>query len=134
MAKKWEDGKVPLSYQIQCYHDTSVMNADAWYIAVLIYGRDFKFCKIERDEKILADLIRIEQELKLYLGEAEAAENERYRVSWKNVESIRVDAKRLKEENTEIYQQYSSLSQSLSRQMKEYGITADRLLNDGSDI
>ena len=134
MAKKWEDGKVPLSYQIQCYHDTSVMNADAWYIAVLMYGRDFKFCKIERDEKILADLIRIEQELKLYLGEAEAAENERYRVSWKNVESIRVDAKRLKEEKTEIYQQYSSLSQSLSRQMKEHGITADRLLNDGSDI
>ena len=72
--------------------------------------------------------------MKLYLGEAEAAENERYRVSWKNVESIRVDAKRLKEEKTEIYQQYSSLSQSLSRQMKEHGITADRLLNDGSDI
>lgn len=179
MADKWEDGKVPLSYQIQCYHYMSVMNTDAWYIAVLIYGRDFKFCKIERDEKILADLIRIEQdfwenhvmrgilpepdgseltdsviaeyyrqsnaqsillsgfderllrrqklteeiermetekrrieqELKLYLGEAEAAENERYRVSWKNVESIRVDAKRLKEEKPEIYQQYSSLSQ-----------------------
>ena len=179
MADKWEDGKVPLSYQIQCCHYMSVMNADAWYIAVLIYGREFKFYKIERDEQMLADLIRIEQdfwenhvekgilpepdgseladsviaeyyrksnaqsillrgfdekllrrqeltegiermetekrrieqELKLYLGEAETAENERYRVSWKNVESTRVDAKRLKEENPEIYQQYSSLSQ-----------------------
>ena len=179
MADKWEDGKVPLSYQIQCYHYMSVMNADAWYIAVLIYGREFKFYKIERDEQMLADLIRIEQdfwenhvekgilpepdgseltdsviaeyyrksnarsillrgfdekllrrqeltegiermetekrrieqELKLYLGEAETAENERYRVSWKNVESTRVDAKRLKEEKPEIYQQYSSLSQ-----------------------
>lgn len=179
MADKWEDGKVPLSYQIQCCHYMSVMNADAWYIAVLIYGREFKFYKIERDEQMLADLIRIEQdfwenhvekgilpepdgseladsviaeyyrksnaqsillrgfdekllrrqeltegiermetekrrieqELKLYLGEAETAENERYRVSWKNVESTRVDAKRLKEEKPEIYQQYSSLSQ-----------------------
>ena len=179
MADKWEDGKVPLSYQIQCYHYMSVMNADAWYIAVLIYGREFKFYKIERDEQMLADLIRIEQdfwenhvekgilpepdgseladnviaeyyrksnaqsillrgfdekllrreelaeeiermetekrrieqELKLYLGEAETAENERYRVSWKNVESTRVDVKRLKEEKPEIYQQYSSLSQ-----------------------
>ena len=157
----------------------SVMDADAWYIAVLIYGREFKFYRIERDEQMLSDLIRIEQdfwenhvekgilpepdgseladsviaeyyrksnarsillrgfdekllrrqeltegiermetekrrieqELKLYLGEAETAENERYRVSWKNVESTRVDAKRLKEEKPEIYQQYSSLSQ-----------------------
>lgn len=179
MADKWEDGKVPLSYQIQCCHYMAVMNADAWYIAVLIYGREFKFYKIERDEQMLVDLIRIEQdfwenhvekgilpepdgseltdsviaehyrksnaqsillsgfdekllrreelaeeiermetekrrieqELKLYLGEAETAENERYRVSWKNVESTRVDAKRLKEEKPEIYQQYSSLSQ-----------------------
>ena len=179
MADKWEDGKVPLSYQIQCCHYMAVMNADAWYIAVLIYGREFKFYRIERDEQMLSDLIRIEQdfwenhvekgilpepdgseltdsviaeyyrksnarsillrgfdekllrrqeltegiermetekrrieqELKLYLGEAETAENERYRVSWKNVESTRVDAKRLKEEKPDIYQQYSSLSQ-----------------------
>lgn len=49
MADKWKDGKIPLSYEIQCHHYMSVCHADAWYIAVLIYGREFKYYKIERD-------------------------------------------------------------------------------------
>lgn len=174
MADKWRDGQIPMSYQIQCYHYMAVCNADAWYIAVLIYGREFKFCKIERDEQVIADLIQIErnfwenhvlkrqipdpdgskvadsviaeyfrqavpesipltgfdeklkrrqelvevmermetekrqieQELKLYLGTAEQAENERYRISWKQVCSNRLDEKRLKEEQPEVYEKY----------------------------
>ena len=62
MAEKWADGKIPLSYQIQCLHYMSVCKADAWYIAVLIYGREFKYYKIERDEEMLADLIQIEKD------------------------------------------------------------------------
>ena len=180
MAEHWKDGKIPLSYQIQCYHYMTVCNADAWYIAVLIYGRDFKYYRLERDESMLADLVRIEQdfwenhvqkrilpepdgskladsviaeyyknsvaeilplkgfddklrrrqelkedmeqmerekkkieqELKLYLGEAEQAENEQYRVYWKSVSSIRVDESRLKEEQPEIYAQYQKVIQS----------------------
>ena len=133
----------------------TVCGADAWYIAVVIFGKGFRYYKLERDEEMIADLIRIEQdfwenhvlkrqipspdgskladsviaeyykqtvaetipltgfnekikrrqelseiigkmdtekrqieqELKLYLGEAEIAENEQYRVSWKAVES-----------------------------------------------
>lgn len=174
MADKWKNRQVPLSYQIQCLHYMSVCNTQAWYIAVLIYGREFKFYKIERDEEMIADLIRIEknfwetnvqkrqipdpdgskitdcviaeyykqsvaevipldgfdkklqrrqelteqiermdtekkqieQELKLYLGKAETAENERFRVSWKSVCSNRLDEKRLKEEQPEIYDKY----------------------------
>ncbi len=45
---------------------------------------------IERMEK---EKKRIEQELKLYLGDAEAAENERYRVVWKEIHSWRMDEK-----------------------------------------
>ena len=178
MAEKWADGRIPLSYQIQCLHYMSVCNADAWYIAVLIYGREFKYYKIERDEEMLEDLIRIEkdfwenhvlkgvlpepdgseladsviaeyfkkseaktilltgfdgklerrqelaelieslesekrqieQELKLYMGEAEIAENERYRISWKPVSSQRIDEKSLKEERPEIYEKYRKVS------------------------
>lgn len=174
MADKWGDGEIPLSYQLQCYHYMSVCNADAWYIAVLIYGREFKFYKIERDEQIIEDLIQIEldfwknyvkqrvipspdgskiadniisqyfkeskavtiplsgfdekltrrqelttliekmdmekkqieQELKIYMGEVEQAENEHYRVSWKSVCSNRMDEKKLKEEHPEIYDRY----------------------------
>jgi len=174
MVDKWKDEKIPLSYQIQCLHYMAVCGAEAWYIAVLIYGKEFKYYRIERDEEMIADLIRIEedfwqnyvlkrqipspdgskladsviaeyykqtiaetipltgfnekikrrqelseiigkmdtekrqieQELKLYLGEAEIAENEQYRVSWKAVQSNRLDEKRLKEEQPEIYEKY----------------------------
>lgn len=180
MAEKWENGKIPLSYQIQCHHYMSVCNADAWYIAVLIYGRDFKFYRLERDEEMLGDLIRveedfwmnhvqkhvmpspdgskladsviaeyyrksipetiplngfneklerreelkeimekletekrlIEQELKLYMGQAEIAENDQFRVSWKSVSSNRVDEKRLKVEKPRIYKQYQKTTHS----------------------
>lgn len=172
--EKWRDDKIPLSYQLQCYHYMSVCNADAWYIAVLIYGRDFKYYRIERDDEVIGNLIRIEeefwneyvlkrvipdpdgsktadaaiaerfkesksttipltgfderlerrqeilsllekietekrqidQELKLYLGDAEIAENEHYRVSWKNFSRSSIDEKRLKEEQPEIYEKY----------------------------
>ena len=169
--EKWRDDKIPLSYQLQCYHYMSVCNADAWYIAVLIYGRDFKYYRIERDDEVIENLIRIEkefwneyvlkqvipdadgsktadvaiaerfkesksitipltgfderlerrqellsllekietekrqidQELKLYLGDAEIAENEHYRISWKNFSRSSIDEKRLKAEQPEIY-------------------------------
>lgn len=146
------------------HHYMSVCNTDAWYIAVLIYGREFKYYKIERDGQVIADLIQIEQdfwmnhvkagvlpdpdgsktadqviaeyfkessylnipligfdkklnrrqellavidrmgkecrqieqELKLYMGAAEEAENERYRVTWKAVCSNRIDGKVIK--------------------------------------
>lgn len=174
MADQWKDGKIPLSYQIQCYHYMSVFQADAWYIAVLIYGKEFQFHRIERDEAVILDLMRIEenfwkehvekkilpepdgskvadnviaerfkksqgislplmgfdeklkrrqelveimarmetekkkieQELKLYLGEAETAENEHFRVSWKTVNSSRLDEKLLKAEMPETYEKY----------------------------
>ena len=172
--EKWRGDKIPLSYQLQCYHYMSVCNADAWYIAVLIYGRDFKYYRIERDDEVIENLIRIEkefwneyvlkqvipdpdgsktadvaiaeqfkesksitipltgfderlerrqellsllekietekrqidQELKLYLGDAEIAENEHYRVSWKNFSRSSIDEKRLQAEQPEIYEKY----------------------------
>ena len=172
--EKWRDDKIPLSYQLQCYHYMSVCNADAWYIAVLIYGRDFKYYKIERDDEVIENLIciekefwneyvlkqvipdpdgsktadaaiaerfkesksitipltgfderlerrqellslldkietekrQIDQELKLYLGDAEIAENEHYRISWKNISRSSIDEKRLKAEQPEIYEKY----------------------------
>ena len=169
--ERWRDDKIPLSYQLQCYHYMSVCNADSWYIAVLIYGRDFKYYRLERDDEVIENLIRIEkefwneyvlkqvipdpdgsktadvaiaerfkesksitipltgfderlerrqellslldkietekrqidQELKLYLGDAEIAENEHYRISWKNYSRSSIDEKRLKAEQPEIY-------------------------------
>ena len=62
LADKWKDGKIPLHYQLQCYHYMSVCNAEAWYIAVLIYGREFKYYRLERDEEMMENLIQIERD------------------------------------------------------------------------
>lgn len=178
LAGKWEDGQVPLHYLIQCLHYMAVTGMKAWYLAVLIFGREFKYYRIERDEETLAGLIRteeafwkghvekgilpppdgsklaseviagyyrksggqsialvgfdeklrrrqelteqiermecerrkIEQEVKLFLGAAETARSSQFQVSWKNVESTKVDAKRLKAEKPDIYKEYSNIS------------------------
>lgn len=180
MAEHWKDGKIPLSYQMQCFHYMAVTGTDCWYIAALVYGREFIWHKIEKDEEIIQNLIRleknfwenyvlagnlpspdgskvsdevladyykesdrstiqlmgfdeklkrrqelaelmermetekkqIEQELKVYLGAAEIAENEHYRVSWKAFSSNRIDTNRLKTEQPEIYKKYLKTSQS----------------------
>ncbi len=61
-ADKWKDGEVPSHYQIQAHHYMMVTAAKAWYIAVLIMGKEFKFVKIERDEEIIKNLIFIESD------------------------------------------------------------------------
>ena len=180
-ADKWKDGKVPAHYLAQCYHYMAVLNAKAWYIAVVIYGREFKFVRIERDEEVIQNLIRleqdfwqdhvkagvmpepdgsatandfinsyfkdsredlcvpllgfdeklqrrqeidqlmdklkteklqIEQEVKMFMKEAEVAENDHFLVSWKRSISNRLDAKRLKQELPEVYQRFCNQTAS----------------------
>ena len=60
-ADKWKDGVVPLSYLLQVQHYLAVSGYEYWYIAALIYGRDFIIRKIERDEETIRSLIKIEE-------------------------------------------------------------------------
>lgn len=59
-ADKWKDNNVPPHYQIQCHHYMAVTGAIAWYIAVVILGKEFKYVRIDRDEEIIKNLISIE--------------------------------------------------------------------------
>lgn len=180
-ADKWKDGHIPESYQLQCHHYMAVTGAKAWYIAVVILGKDFLWHRIERDENLIQNLVSIEsdfwnnhviprimpepdgsesserliremtgkampekeipltgfdrqlkrrmeitelmdkldtekktieQKLKLYMGDAETAENDRYRVTWKNSQTERLDAKALKQEHPEIYRKYAKTTES----------------------
>lgn len=49
-VSQWDGDEVPASYYAQCLHYMSVTGADAWYIAVLIGGQDFRYKKIPRIE------------------------------------------------------------------------------------
>lgn len=174
-AERWKDGKIPAHYLTQCYHYMAVLNAKAWYIAVLIYGKEFKYIRIDRKEEVIQNLIQIEkdfwenhvqktmlpnpdgsdaaeefihqhfgrsketlsipllgfdaklkrreeiaalmeklsiekkqieQEVKVYMQNAETAENEHFLVSWKSTTSHRIDSTRLKAEMPEIYKKF----------------------------
>lgn len=73
--------------------------------------------KLDRREKIAAEIEklqeeqkRIEQEVKMFMKDHECAASERYRITWSNVCSSRLDAKRIKEEHPEIYRNYMQTS------------------------
>lgn len=59
-ADKWKEDEIPMHYQIQCHHYMAVTGAKAWYIAVVILGKEFKYQRIERDEELIQSLITIE--------------------------------------------------------------------------
>lgn len=61
---------------------------------------------------------QIDQEIKLYLKENETACSEKYRVSWVNVDTTRLDAKRIREEQPELYREFSHTSSSRRFQVK----------------
>lgn len=180
-ADRWKDGHIPESYQIQCHHYMAVTGAKAWYIAVVILGREFLWQRIERDEELIQNLISIEkdfwqnhvvprimpepdgsssseeliqqyfgkaqsdkvipltgfdeqlkrrneitelmdkldtekktieQKIKVFMQDAEVAENDHYRISWKNSTSNRIDTTRLKAEMPDVYTHFCKPTQS----------------------
>ena len=61
--------------------------------------------KLEKEQK------QIEQEIKLFMKDNETAYSDRYKVSWSNVDSSRIDTKRMKEEELRWYNKVVTLSQ-----------------------
>ena len=69
--------------------------------------------KLERREQLLQEMKmleqeqkQIDQEIKCFMQENEAAFNDKYQIRWTNVDTTKLDAKRLKEEKPEIYQDF----------------------------
>ncbi len=81
--------------------------------------------KLERRSAILKDIERltkeqnqIDQEIKLFMKDNELALNENYRVSWSNVETTRLDTKKIKEEKPEVYNAYAKTTSTRRFQVK----------------
>lgn len=53
---QWEDGQIPLQYELQCHHYMMVTGAEKCYIACLIFSTDFFYRVIERDEEVIGML------------------------------------------------------------------------------
>lgn len=50
---KWDDGAIPINYELQCHHYMMVTGAEKCYIACLIFSTDFIIREIERDEEVI---------------------------------------------------------------------------------
>ncbi len=61
MEDKWKDGEIPLHYQMQVQHYLAVSGYDCWYVAAIIFGRNFIIRKIERDEELIKYLVQLEK-------------------------------------------------------------------------
>ncbi len=192
-SDKWENGKIPLHYQMQIQHYLAVSGLECWYLAALIFGTGFLVHKVKRDEEMIRNLITIEerfwkenilghkipdpdgssnytellnklyfgtpkehqvqlfqvgedirrreeikklieklekekkvieQKIQLQMGAADAtyAVADNYSISWTSTVTQRLDSKRLKEEEPEIYQKYlkeSNGKRFLVKQIKE---------------
>jgi putative phage-type endonuclease len=56
-AREWEGEEIPQEYILQCLHYLAVTGAERAYIAVLIGNQDFKWKAVERDEKLIRDMV-----------------------------------------------------------------------------
>ncbi len=81
--------------------------------------------KLKRREEILGFIAelqkeqkQIEQEVKLFMQDNEFASSEAFRVSWKNIDSTKLDTKRIKEEKPELYADYGKVSHSRRFEVK----------------
>lgn len=70
-------------------------------------------------EKLDKEKKQIEQEVKFYMGDAETADSDHFSVSWKTIESSRVDSKKLKAEHPDIYKECTKTSENRRFTVKE---------------
>lgn len=57
---EWESEEIPVEYILQCVHYLAVTGAKRAYIAVLLGNTEFKYKTIERDEVLIADVVKKE--------------------------------------------------------------------------
>lgn len=60
--KRYKNGEYPEEYYCQCMHYMAVTGLEKWYLAVLIFGTEFKVFEIERDEDEIKALMELEGE------------------------------------------------------------------------
>lgn len=56
-TSEWEEGHAPIEGMIQCIHYMAVTGCKKWYLAVIIGNAQFKWLTIDRDNKVINDLV-----------------------------------------------------------------------------
>lgn len=81
---------------------------------IALVGFDEKLSRREEARilirKLEQEVKQIEQEVKLFMKDNEMAVSGQYKVTWKNVDTVRLNAERIKEERPEIYRDFSGVT------------------------
>lgn len=101
----------------KCFISTKKSNA----IKLVGFDEKLKHRKIILDKisALQETQMRIEQEIKLYMKDNEYAYNDDFAVSWNQFSSARLDTKRIKAEQPEIYKRYLKTSNCRRFEIKE---------------
>ena len=97
-------------------------NSDSDKVVPLI-GFDEKLKRrseiLELQDKLDQEKKQIEQEVKLFMEDAEKADSDKYSITWKSIVSSRIDSKKLKADHPDIYKEYAKESSSRRFTVKE---------------
>lgn len=74
---------------------------------------------LELQNKLDQEKKQIEQEVKLFMEDAEKADSDKYSITWKSIVSSRVDSKKLKADHPDIYKEYAKESSGRRFTVKE---------------
>ena len=111
------DGSKACDEVIQQYFHTAKKGSE-----VRLVGFDEKLRRREEILGFISELQeeqkQIEQEVKLFMGDYQYAVSDHYRVSWGNIESVRLDSQRIRKERPEIYADYGKASHSRRFEVK----------------
>lgn len=56
-SKEWDGEEIPREYIVQCMHTLAVTGVPYCYLGVLIGNQDFQIKKVDRDEKLIDEMI-----------------------------------------------------------------------------
>ena len=70
-VKRFRDVEFPEDYYEQCVHYMAVTGADAWYLAVVVLGREFHWYRLERDQAEIDALMGAEEHFWGYVERGE---------------------------------------------------------------
>lgn len=111
------DGSKACDEVIQQYFHTAKKES-----SIQLVGFDDKLKRREEILRCIAELQeeqkRIEQEVKLFMKDNESADSENFHVSWKNIDSTKLDTKRIRLEMPELYADYGKVSHSRRFEVK----------------
>lgn len=111
------DGSKVCDEVIQQYFHTAKKES-----SIHLVGFDDKLKRREEILRYIAELQeeqrQIEQEVKLFMKDNESADSENFHVSWKNIDSTKLDTKRTKSEMPELYADYGKVSHSRRFEVK----------------